>query len=349
MTVTVGTGRDRPTVSFELMPPRNPSAAPKFWETARRLVAARPDFISVTYGAAGNDRDTARTVVGRLLQGTPVLPIAHLTCVGASREDVSEVIGDFLDEGVRSFLALRGDPPKDQPDWQPAEDGVGSSIGLVELLRQVESDRCAASASTALRGAARPLTICVATFPDGNRDAGTTRAQEVARLLEKQKAGADFAITQLFYEASSYIDFVADAREAGVTIPILAGILPMTEPRRLRRVEELTGVPAPRVIVAELEAAADDDAARHALGVRHSVELAQAVLDAGAPGIHIYTFNKHEAALDLLEGVHLGGGARGGSDGSEAVDPAVAPDLASGPWVIGQTTPAPATAEGLGR
>ncbi|ROS73329.1 methylenetetrahydrofolate reductase [Cellulomonas sp. PhB143] len=335
MTVTVGTGH-RPTVSFELMPPRNPDAAPKFWETARRLVAVRPDFVSVTYGAAGNDRTTARTVVGRLLRDTPVLPIAHLTCVGASEEDVTDVIGDFLDEGVRSFLALRGDPPKDQPDWQPAADGVGSSIELVDLLRRVEAERCAASASTALRGAARPLTIAVATFPEGNRDAGTTREQEVARLLQKQQAGADFAITQLFYEAAAYTGFVEQARDAGVTIPILAGILPMTEPRRLRRVEELMGVPAPRTIVAELEAAADDDAARHALGVRRSVELAQEVLDAGAPGIHVYTFNKHEAALDLLEGVHLGGGS-------------TAPDLASGPWVIGRTTPAPDTAEGLRR
>ncbi|GII98924.1 methylenetetrahydrofolate reductase (NADPH) [Sediminihabitans luteus] len=322
--VAAGVARTRPTISFELMPPRNPAAAPKFWDTASRLVAARPDFISVTYGAAGNDRDTARTVVGHLIKSTPVLPIAHLTCVGASRDDVSEVISDFLDEGVRSFLALRGDPPKDQPDWLPAEGSVASSIELVDLLREVEAHRCAASASTALRGAARPLTICVATFPDGNRDAGTTRAQEVTRLLEKQHAGADFAITQLFYEASSYTDFVTEARDAGVTIPILAGILPMTEPRRLHRVEELTGVPAPREVVAALEAAPDDDA-RHALGIDRTVALAQEVLDAGAPGLHVYTFNKYQAALDLLEGVHLGGGTR-------------VPDLASGPWVSGSTT-----------
>ncbi|SDR97667.1 methylenetetrahydrofolate reductase [Paraoerskovia marina] len=331
MTVTIGAAPARPTISFELMPPRNPDAAPKFWETARRLVAARPDFVSVTYGAAGNDRSTARNVVGKLLAGTPVLPIAHLTCVGASLEDTESVIEDFLDEGVRSFLALRGDPPVNNPDWVPAEGGPSSAVELVALLRRVEARRCAADVSTALRGAARPLTICVATFPDGNRDAGTTRTQEVARLLEKQQAGADFAITQLFYEASSYIEFVEEARAAGVTIPILAGILPMTEPRRLRRVEELTGVPAPTSIVAELEAAADDDAARHALGVRRSVELARAVLAAGAPGIHVYTFNKHEAALDLLEGVHLDGG------GARATSPAPA-DLASGPWVSGEST-----------
>ncbi|WP_265522340.1 methylenetetrahydrofolate reductase [Oerskovia flava] len=327
-----------PTVSFELMPPRRPDAAPKFWETARRLVATHPDFVSVTYGAAGNDRETSRRVIGRLLQGTPVLPIAHLTCVGASREDVEEVITDFLDAGVRSFLALRGDPPKDQPDWNPPSDGVRSSTELVALLREVEASRCAANPSLALRGAARPLTIAVATFPDGNVAAGTTREQEVRRLWQKQQAGADFAITQLFYEASSYVDFVAAARAAGVTIPILAGLIPTTDPARLVRVETLTGVRAPAHLLAALEAETDPER-QHALGIAYSVDLARKVLDAGAPGLHIYTFNKHRAALDLLEGVHLGGGVRAVTDGSDVGGDPLSPDLASGPWVTGTSLP----------
>jgi methylenetetrahydrofolate reductase (NADPH) len=339
----------RPTVSFELMPPRRPDAAPKFWETARRLVATHPDFVSVTYGAAGTDRATSREVITRLVQGTPVLPIAHLTCVGASREDVEEVISDFLDAGVRSFLALRGDPPKDQPDWRPAPDGVRSSIELVALLREVEASRCAANPSSALRGAARPLTIAVATFPDGNHPAGTTRTQEVRRLWQKQQAGASFAITQLFYDASSYTDFVAEARAAGVTIPILAGLLPTTEPRRLRRVEELMGVPAPRHLLEALDALPDPQA-QHAYGIAYSVDLAQRVLDAGAPGLHVYTFNKHHAALDLLEGVHLGGGTRGTDGGGSSISgPApspLLPDLASGPWVTGTSLPTTGAAHG---
>ncbi|MCK0116105.1 methylenetetrahydrofolate reductase [Isoptericola sp. S6320L] len=324
------TPRHRPTVSFELMPPRRPEAAPKFWETARRLVAADPDFVSVTYGAGGGDRATARQVVATLLEGTPVLPIAHLTCVGASREDVSDVVDEFLEAGVRSFLALRGDPPRDQPDWRPPADGVHSSIELVALLREVEARRCAADPAAAVRGAARPLTVAVATFPDGNRQAGTTRAQEVQRLLEKQQAGASFAITQLFYAADSYTDFVAEARAAGVTIPILAGLMPTTEPRRLRRVEELTGVPAPQHLLDALDALPDPEA-QHAYGTAYSVELAQRVLDAGAPGLHVYTFNKYRPALDLLEGVHLGGRTPHG-----------VPDLARRPLVPGIPTEAPA-------
>ncbi|GAA4713281.1 methylenetetrahydrofolate reductase (NADPH) [Promicromonospora umidemergens] len=304
----------RPTVSFELMPPRRPEAAPNFWETAQRLVAARPDFVSVTYGAAGGDRATSREVLATLLRGTPVLPVAHLTCVGASREDVSEVIDEFLEAGVRSFLALRGDPPRDEPNWRPSSDGVRSSVDLVRLLTQVDQRRVAADASAALRAATRPLTIAVATFPDGNPGAGTTRDQEVRRLLEKQEAGASFAITQFFYRAESYTGFVDAARSAGVTIPILAGILPTTEARRLRRVEELTGVAAPAGLLRDLDGltAADgvvDPEAQHEHGIQYSAALAREVLDAGAPGVHVYTFNKHRPALDLLERVGLTGRA----------------------------------------
>ncbi|MEN5074744.1 methylenetetrahydrofolate reductase [Isoptericola cucumis] len=327
----------RPTVSFEMMPPRRPHAAPKFWETARRLVATHPDFVSVTYGAGGGDRATARQVVERLLEGTPVLPVAHLTCVGASREDVSAVIDDFLDAGTRAFLALRGDPPQDQPDWRPPADGVHSSVELVHLLREVESRRCAADPGSALRGAARPMTIAVATFTNGNVQAGTTRTQEVQRLLEKQQAGAGFAITQLFYEADSYTDFVAEARAAGVTIPILAGLLPTTEPRRLRRVEELTGVRAPQHLLDALDALPDPEA-QHAYGTARGVELAQRVLDAGAPGIHVYTFNKYRPALDLLEGVHLGGHTSSGHVPDVPGDD----DLARRPLVPGIRPEAPA-------
>jgi methylenetetrahydrofolate reductase (NADPH) len=304
----------RPTVSFELMPPRRPDVAPNFWDTAQRLVAARPDFVSVTYGAAGGDRATSREVLATLLRGTPVLPVAHLTCVGASREDVSEVIDEFLEAGVRSFLALRGDPPRDEPDWRPASDGVRSSVDLVRLLTQVDQRRAAADASAALRAATRPLTIAVATFPDGNPGAGTTRDQEVCRLLEKQEAGASFAITQFFYRVESYTGFVEAARSAGVTIPILAGLLPATEARRLRRVEELTGVAAPSELLRDLDrltapdGAVDPDA-QHEHGIRYSATLARDVLDAGAPGVHVYTFNKHRPALDLLERVGLTGRA----------------------------------------
>jgi len=299
---------DRPTVSFELYPPRNPDAAPKLWATIQALGAARPDFVSVTYGATGTTRSTTRGLVRRLLRETSLNPIAHLTCVGSSREEVTAVVEEFLDEGVRSFLALRGDPPTDRVDWEPHPEGLQTASELVALLREIEADRCSRSGAQAVRATVRPLSIAVAAFPRGNAGTGSTRAQDVAALLAKQEAGADFAITQVFFDAASYLGLVAEAREAGVTIPIIPGIIPTTDPARLVRVETLTGVPVPRDLLALL-GGIDDDAERHRVGIRASVDLVNGVLDGGAPGVHIYTFNTHHAALDLLEGAHLGGGA----------------------------------------
>jgi methylenetetrahydrofolate reductase (NADPH) len=298
---------DRPTVSFELFPPRTPQATADLWRTVEALAAVRPDFISVTYGASGSTRATTRDLVRRLLAETSVLPIAHLTCVGATRGELVRVIEEFLDEGVRTFLALRGDPPAGTPEWAPHPGGLTRASELVELLREVETARCGSSASQALRGAAHKMSIAVAAFPTGHPGPGSVaerRARDLQSLLAKQEAGADFAITQVFFEPETYLDLVRDARALGITIPILAGVIPATDPARLLRVEQLTGVTVPAELLARL-LAVDDPEERHRIGLRASTDLANAVLDGGAPGLHVYTFNRHRAALDLLEGVGL--------------------------------------------
>ncbi|MEN0130206.1 MAG: methylenetetrahydrofolate reductase [Brevundimonas sp.] len=326
-------GIDRPTVSFELFPPRDPFAAPRLWETIRAIEDVRPDFVSVTYGASGKTRETSRTLVTQLLRETTLNPIAHLTCVGTSRAEITTIVEEFLDGGVRSFLALRGDPPVDQPDWRPHPEGVNTSGELVELLREIESQRCIASPSQAVRARVRPLSIAVAAFPRGNAATGGTRAQDVASLLAKQEAGADFAITQVFFDADAYLGLVAEAREAGVVIPIIPGIIPTTDPTRLLRVQELTGVPVPRELL-DLLGSADNELDRHRLGTRAGVDLINGVLDGGAPGVHVYTFNKHHAALDLLEGAKLHG----------AGAPRQRPDSANPPTLT--ATVVPTTLEG---
>lgn len=303
---------DRPTVSFELFPPRNPDAAPRLWATVQELAAARPDFVSVTYGASGSTRRTTRALVRRLLRETSLTPIAHLTCVGTSAEDLAATVEEFLDEGVRSFLALRGDPPADG-SWEAHPDGLPTASALVTLLREIERRRCAASPAQAVRAASRPLSVAVAAFPRGNAGSGGTVAQDVEALLAKQRAGADFAITQVFYDAGSYRELVRLARDAGVVIPIVPGIIPMTDPARLRRVQQLTGVPVPAHVLERLDAFDADDpddlARRNRAGTRLGVDLVNAVLDGGAPGVHLYTFNTHGPALDLLAGAGLGGDA----------------------------------------
>jgi len=306
----VGPGRrrsapvDRPTVSFELYPPRDVDLAPRLWATIRQLETARPDFVSVTYGASGRTRITSRALVRRILRETTLDPIAHLTCVGASRQDIATIVREFLDEGVRSFLALRGDPPAPGQGWVAHPDGLPTASELVTLLRTIEAERCADSPAQAVRARVRPLSIAVAAFPRGNHATGGTRAQDIEALLDKQRAGADFAITQVFYDAEAYLGLVAEARRAGVTIPIVPGIIPPTDPARLARTQELTGVPVPTELLALL-AGTDDEAERHRRGIRFAVDLVNGVLDGGAPGIHLYTFNRHEAALDLLEGADL--------------------------------------------
>ncbi len=284
-----------PTLSFELMPPRTPAGSIKFWDTVQELLATSPDFLSVTYGAGGHNRDTAHAVTARLVHDVPVRPLAHLTCVGVSRAETTRVVDQYLSSGVRSFLALRGDPPV---SGQREPDELKSSLELIALLRERDLARAEDSDADRLRALIRPLIIAVATFPAGNPAAGTTPTQEVERLLLKQAAGASFAITQLFYQADTYLSFTREARAAGVRIPILPGILPPTNPRRLRRVAELSGVAPDRSLLAQLEAATPEAAIE--IGIEAGSALVREVLAEGAPGIHLYTFNQAGQNLEIL-------------------------------------------------
>lgn len=282
--------RRRPTVSFELYPPRTPARAAATWETTLRLAAGGPDFFSVTYGASGSSRGASRELVRRIITETTVPPVAHLTCVGATRADLARLVATLVDDGVRDFLALRGDPPAGRWAWEPEPDGVGSAAELVALIREVERTRL---------GTSGRLSVAVAAYPAGTTH---TRRQDVTALLEKQDAGADYAVTQVFYDPADYLALVAEARAAGVHLPVVAGVVPLTDPRRLLRLEELTGVPVPPHLLARLAAAADDEE-RHRIGVAATVALLEEVLAAGAPGTHLFTFNQHRPALDVVAGL----------------------------------------------
>lgn len=181
---------------------------------------------------------------------------------------------------------------------------MSSATELVALIRSVETRRCARHASAALRAAVNPLTIAVAAFPSGNPAAGTSPAQEVERLLLKQAAGANFAITQLFWDPEVYISFVDDAKRAGVTIPILAGLLVPTDIERLSRTAELTGIDPPQALSQTLRDAEGAEAAVQA-GILATARVARAVLDSGAPGLHLYTYNKARPSLGLLARIGL--------------------------------------------
>ncbi len=288
----------RPTLSFEVFPPRTQQGRDSLWTTLARLAEAKPDFISVTYGASGSTRTISRDVIRRLAESHAITPLAHLTCVGAARAEVVEVVEEFLTEGVRDFLAIRGDPPAGDPYWRPHPDGLLYASQLVGVIREVAE----------VYGLPRDaVTVGVAAFP-ATHAWHESRDRGLGLLREKEEAGADFAITQIFYEPEQYLALAEDARAVGISLPIIPGIIPLVDPARAARVQELTGVKIPGSLL-ELVAAAEAegaDAAR-AAGVASAARLARAVLDGGAPGVHVYTFNRYQAPLELASALNLRG------------------------------------------
>ena len=222
--------------------------------------------------------------------------------MGASEEELDDIVTGLIRLGVRDVLALRGDPPEGEPDWRPHPRGYTTASELVRLLRRVEQRELAGTADTA-----SPLSIAVAAYPGGSYDEAGNPAVEpstIAALRAKQDAGADYAITQVFFDPNSYAAFVRTAREAGIHLPIVPGIIPLTVSTRLRRLETLTGVPVPPELLELLESA-DDPQERYRRGLAAGAELIGGVLDAGAPGLHVYTFNAVGPALDTLAAAGL--------------------------------------------
>lgn len=284
-------------LSYELFPPKNGAAEATLWDTIRELETTNPDYVSVTYGANGSNRDTAVELLHRLLNETSLLPLAHLTCVGNTADELAEIISELLDHGVRGILALRGDLPQAQTG--PTEPKAGSlnyAQDLIELIRRVEQRRSALLC-------AGKVAIGVAAYPARHPESPSIE-HDVEVLLAKQRSGADFAITQVFFHADQYKDLVTRARRAGVSIPIIPGVMPLTSLRRVQRLGDLTGVEPSAKLLDDL-GRADDAAQSRKIGVKATVDLARAALDAGAPGIHLYTFNEHAAALEVLDELQL--------------------------------------------
>ncbi|MFT4231590.1 MAG: methylenetetrahydrofolate reductase [Leucobacter sp.] len=288
----MGSAPTRARFSFEVFPARSGAAALALGHAVQHLSAADPDFISVTYGASGSNRDASLDLLKYLRDHTDALPLAHLTTVGESREAVRRTIHGIMDAGVHDFLALRGDPPRGLHEDDPAVAGSLSSRELVELIAEARAER-------------PPLTsvgrIAVAAYPNGH-PLSRSRAEDIEWLVAKQEAGAQLAVTQLFFRAEEYLSFVSDAQDAGLRIPVLPGLMPVSTSGQLRKVASLAGRPAPARLERELE---ELGGYAPELGVEHAVELARELLAGGAPSIHLYTFNRHEQVLAVLRELNL--------------------------------------------
>lgn len=291
--------------SFELYPPRTAAAAERLRETVRRLAEVGPRFISVTYGAGGSTGGRSLELLRHIRTTTAVRPLAHLTCVGNTYCGAASLIREFLDAGITDFLALRGDPPVGAVEGDPFLGDLESAAQLVQLIDRVQAERAPYTevpipgVPGAIRVEPRPhVEIAVAAFPNG-RPRTRRRSDDIDTLLAKQAAGATMAITQLFFHADDYFAFVAGARDAGVAIPILPGVMPITSPARLRRVLELTGEELPAELSIALEIEPTTEGQRE-VGVAYAAGLVRDLIAGGAPGIHLYAFNDHDTVLSTL-------------------------------------------------
>ena len=274
-------------VSFEVYPPRDQNSGESLESSIVELAKMDPTFISVTFGAGGSSTKNSLDVLKFILQNTRAAALAHLTCVGHSFLETKALVNEFMDEGISDFLALRGDPQPGMPIDPKGE--LKSSSELVQLISQVHKDRGNSRSA---------LNVAVATFPNGHPDSDSI-AQDIQALLAKQNAGADYAITQLFFFADDYVAFVKRAREAGVSIPILPGIMPVTSMQRLNRVIELTGEKNPEALAKLLSVSSKEDAKQS--GIDWAANLVTELVEAGAPGVHLYAFNQHESVTQVLQ------------------------------------------------
>ncbi|MBP6685960.1 MAG: methylenetetrahydrofolate reductase [Leucobacter sp.] len=291
-TLLTGSAPTRARFSFEVFPARSGAAALALGNSVQHLSAAGPDFISVTYGANGSHRDASLDLLAYLRDHTDALPLAHLTTVGETREVIRETIHRILDAGIHDFLALRGDPPRGTDETSPLVSGSLSALELTELISEARAER---PAFTSVGRTA------VAAYPNGH-PLSRGQAADIDWLLAKEAAGAQFAITQLFFRAEEYLDFADAARSAGLRMPLLPGLMPVSTSGQLRKVASLAGRPAPPALERSLEAAGGY---APELGVEHTISLARELLAGGAPSIHLYTFNRHEQVLAVLEELDL--------------------------------------------
>lgn len=272
-----------PTLSFEFFPPKDEASEVTLRNSFAELMKVSPDYVSVTYGAGGSNRERSLSVVDFMAR--EVLTIGHLTCVGASRARTEEIVKRFEAAKVGAILAIRGDSPKDNPEALQIGE-LKSALDLVKIVRK-----------------STELPVGVGAYPEVHPE--SPDMQHDAKVLQlKQAAGASFAVTQLFFSLEAYLRLIEAAKKAGATLPIVPGLMPIANAKQVVRMAELSGAEIPAELLAKFENAADDAEARR-IGMDYTIALAKNLLAAGAPGLHIFSLNTHVAALELARGAGL--------------------------------------------
>jgi len=270
-------------MSFEFFPPKDDAGTAVLLESISALQPLQPDFVSVTYGATGSSRERTLDATGLISERTDAITMGHLTCVSQSIDELRGAINSYAEAGVRHILAVRGDPPGGPTAaWQHHHEGLDNATELVKLVKE-SGDFC----------------VGVGAFPDAHPEHHDFDLD--ARILaEKEQAGAEFAITQLFFDADAYFRLVERVRALGCELPIIAGIMPVTNISQIERFATFSGADLPADVVARLRAVADDPAAVRAVGVEIAVELCDTLLAGGAPGLQFFTQNRSRATAEIL-------------------------------------------------
>jgi methylenetetrahydrofolate reductase (NADPH) len=272
----------RPVFSFEFFPPKSEEGRRTLETTLEVLKDDSPDYVSMTYGAGGSTRNATVELSRWIKHDLGIEAMAHLSCVGEPRERLADILDQIEGAGVENVLALRGDPPRGESEWQPHFGGLSYSVELIRLIRE-RSELC----------------VGAACFPEIHPDAPDRRS-DLRYAREKQEAGAAFLITQLFFDNELYFDFVEEARAAGINVPIIPGIMPITNLGQIKRFTEMCGASIPEELERQLNGRADDPEAVAELGVAYATLQCSDLLARGAPGIHFYTLNRSPATRAIL-------------------------------------------------